>query len=75
MTLAPNLPGLAGHTNTTDLTPELGVLLGGRWVAGSRGTFVVDDPATGPHLAEVADGGIVDARAAVDAATEAAATW
>jgi succinate-semialdehyde dehydrogenase/glutarate-semialdehyde dehydrogenase len=50
-----------------------GLWIGGRWIAG-RGIPVVD-PATGETLAEVADAGLAEAAAAVDAAAQAAAGW
>lgn len=50
--------------------------IGGKWVAASDGgRFDVVDPATTETIAEVADGTVEDAIAAVDAAAEAAAGW
>lgn len=61
-------PDLAGVP--TDL------FVGGTWVpAGSGDRFDVLDPATGEVLASVADGGVADAMAAVDAAAAAADGW
>lgn len=58
----------------SDLRTDL--YIGGRWVpAAEGGRFDVLDPATGDVIAQVADGGVDDARAAVDAADGAAATW
>jgi succinate-semialdehyde dehydrogenase / glutarate-semialdehyde dehydrogenase len=52
------------------------LFLGGKWVpAGSGERFDVLDPATGETIATVADGGVDDAIAAVDAAEAAAAGW
>jgi succinate-semialdehyde dehydrogenase/glutarate-semialdehyde dehydrogenase len=52
------------------------LFVGGAWVpAGSGDRFDVLDPATGAVLASVADGGVEDAMAAVDAADAAAAGW
>ena len=54
--------------------PQL--LVGGRWRDASDGrTFVVDDPATGERIAEVADGSVEDGLAAVTAAHDALAGW
>ena len=52
------------------------LLIGGRWVDGSgRGTFPVEDPATGETLTEVADATPDDALAALTAAHERQAEW
>ncbi|MDF9877270.1 NAD-dependent succinate-semialdehyde dehydrogenase [Cellulosimicrobium cellulans] len=52
------------------------LLVGGAWrAAGSGRRFDVADPSTGVVLASVADADVTDARAAVDAAEEAAAGW
>ena len=42
------------------------LLIGGRWVDGSEGTFDVLDPATGEPIAAVARAGVPDMTAAVD---------
>jgi succinate-semialdehyde dehydrogenase/glutarate-semialdehyde dehydrogenase len=48
----------------------------GRWVAAQSGKrFAVTDPATGERIAEVADSGPQDARAATDAAARALPQW
>ncbi|EIN01334.1 succinate-semialdehyde dehydrogenase [Paraburkholderia hospita] len=48
----------------------------GRWVAAASGKrFTVTDPATGEQIAEVADSGPADARAATDAAAWAFPAW
>ncbi|MDO5535126.1 MAG: NAD-dependent succinate-semialdehyde dehydrogenase, partial [Propionibacteriaceae bacterium] len=62
------------------MSPELtelptGLLIGGRWRPGGRGTFAVDNPATGQPIAQVADADVADGRAALDAATDAARGW
>jgi succinate-semialdehyde dehydrogenase/glutarate-semialdehyde dehydrogenase len=58
----------------TDVPTDL--FLGGKWVpAVAGGRFDVVDPATGATIASVADGGVDDALAAVDAAESAAAGW
>lgn len=75
MTLASDRPALAGHPYLTGLDPYRGILLGGHWVEGLRGTFAVEDPATGHDLARVADGGATQAREAVDSAVEAGGAW
>jgi len=52
------------------------LFIAGKWapaVSGAR--FDVVDPATGSTIASVADGGLEDAAAAVDAASSAAAQW
>jgi succinate-semialdehyde dehydrogenase / glutarate-semialdehyde dehydrogenase len=55
---------------------ETELFIGGKWVpAGSGERFEVLDPATGDTLARVADGGVEDAIAAVNAAEQAAAGW
>jgi succinate-semialdehyde dehydrogenase / glutarate-semialdehyde dehydrogenase len=63
------IPGLPGDV-PTDL------YIGGKWLAAGDGTrFDVHDPATGEVIATVANGGVQDALAAVDAAAAAAAEW
>jgi succinate-semialdehyde dehydrogenase/glutarate-semialdehyde dehydrogenase len=55
---------------------ETELFVGGKWVPASSGArFDVLDPATGDVIASVADGGVEDAMAAVDAASEASAAW
>jgi succinate-semialdehyde dehydrogenase/glutarate-semialdehyde dehydrogenase len=50
--------------------------IGGRWLgAANGGTLPVEDPATTEVVAEVANGQVADARAALDAAVEAAPAW
>jgi succinate-semialdehyde dehydrogenase/glutarate-semialdehyde dehydrogenase len=50
--------------------------IGGQWrAAAGGGRFPVADPATGKLIAEVADSGLADARAAVDAAAAALGAW
>src|SRR5437763_262157 len=49
--------------------------IGGEWRDGSKGSVAVEDPATGESLCEVADASPEDAKAALDAAVEAAAEW
>ncbi|HWF54756.1 MAG TPA: NAD-dependent succinate-semialdehyde dehydrogenase, partial [Solirubrobacteraceae bacterium] len=57
-----------------DETPK-GLLIGGEWREGSKGTLAVEDPSTGASLCEVADASTDDARAALDAAVAAAGEW
>ncbi|MGF6696111.1 succinate-semialdehyde dehydrogenase/glutarate-semialdehyde dehydrogenase [Paraburkholderia sp. MM5496-R1] len=50
--------------------------INGEWVAAASGRrFAVTDPATGKLIAEVADSGPSDARAATDAAAKALPAW
>lgn len=49
-------------------------LINGHWVAG-RSRFAVTDPATGAHLADVANLGAADADAAIAAANAAWPVW
>jgi succinate-semialdehyde dehydrogenase/glutarate-semialdehyde dehydrogenase len=56
------------------VTTEL--FIGGEWRAAREGsTLSVEDPATGESLTEVADAGVDDARAALDAAVAAQDDW
>ena len=50
-----------------------GLWIGGRWLPGHG--IPVTDPSTGQTLAEVADAGLAEALAAIDAAEAAAAGW
>jgi succinate-semialdehyde dehydrogenase/glutarate-semialdehyde dehydrogenase len=67
--------------NAQDVARSLGrgphaLLIDGTWRGAARGgTFVVDDPATGERLADVADGDAADTAAAIDAAVAAFAGW
>jgi len=49
--------------------------IGGEWRDGDEGTIAVEDPATGETIAEIADASVDDAKAALDAAVDAAAEW
>src|SRR6201996_6370549 len=49
--------------------------IGGEWRDGSKGTFSVEDPATGESLVDVADASEDDAKAALDAAAAAGPEW
>jgi succinate-semialdehyde dehydrogenase/glutarate-semialdehyde dehydrogenase len=52
------------------------LFIGGRWRDATGGaTFVVEDPSTGEHLADVADASVEDGTAALDAAVDAQADW
>lgn len=67
----------------TDLTSLLtdpallrtGAFLAGEWTAGARGTFEVDDPATGEVIAHVADCDRADVARAIDVAAIAQKEW
>src|SRR5205807_6228866 len=64
---------------TTTATNEQQVLdqvpkqlyIAGQWRDGSKGTLVVEDPATAEPLCEVADASAEDAKAALEAAIDA----
>jgi succinate-semialdehyde dehydrogenase/glutarate-semialdehyde dehydrogenase len=49
--------------------------IGGEWRDGSKGTFSVEDPATGESLVDVADASKDDAKEALDAAAAAGPEW
>ena len=49
--------------------------IGGEWRDGSKGTFSVEDPATGESLVDVADASEDDAKTALDAAAAAGPEW
>ena len=51
------------------------LFIGGQWRDGSRGTFAVENPATGQALVEVADAGVDAATAALDAACAVQKSW
>jgi succinate-semialdehyde dehydrogenase / glutarate-semialdehyde dehydrogenase len=52
------------------------LFIGGEWRdAAAGGTFPVEDPATGEALCQVADAGLEDGMAALDAAVAAQAEW
>lgn len=51
------------------------LLLGGEWVDGSGGSFVVNDPSTEAPLATVQRAGVADVRKAIDLAAEAQPKW
>ncbi|MFI7067642.1 NAD-dependent succinate-semialdehyde dehydrogenase [Kribbella sp. NPDC050124] len=57
-----------------DLDPKHGLWIAGR-ATGAAQTFPVQDPASLATIAEVADGGAIEARAAVAAATAAFPDW
>jgi len=61
-------------TVIAQLDPKHGLHIGGRG-RGAASTFEVHDPATGEVIAEVADAGLEEATAAVDAAAGALAGW
>ncbi|GAA1391758.1 NAD-dependent succinate-semialdehyde dehydrogenase [Luteococcus peritonei] len=51
------------------------LFIGGTWRDGSRGKLPVENPATGELLVEIADAGVDDAVAALDAAAAAQKSW
>jgi succinate-semialdehyde dehydrogenase / glutarate-semialdehyde dehydrogenase len=51
------------------------MFIAGRWTTGAGGQFSVENPADGSTIATVANGDASDAGRAVDAASEAAASW
>ncbi|MEJ7634839.1 NAD-dependent succinate-semialdehyde dehydrogenase [Aeromicrobium sp.] len=56
------------------VNPQL--FIGGQWRAAEGGkTFPVEDPSTGKILVEVADAGVADGKAAIDAAVAAQQEW
>ncbi|MDJ0394519.1 NAD-dependent succinate-semialdehyde dehydrogenase [Rhodococcus sp. G-MC3] len=60
----------------SDITSPTGLFIGGSWREGnSRKKFDVVDPATGDVIAEVSDGDVTDAEAAMAAADGAQASW
>jgi len=65
------------RTRHADILPRhCGLYYGGQWHdALSARTFAVHDPATGAWLANVADGGPADARAAMDCASTGFRVW
>ena len=53
-----------------------GLFIGGRWLSAADGArFGVQDPATGVEVKRIADAGVADGVAALDAACAAAASW
>ncbi len=61
---------------TSVALPPTGLFINGQWRPSQAGaTFPVIDPATETAITEVADAGIVDALAAVDAAAAALPAW
>ena len=69
-------PVLDGRDGRDGLDVPTGLLIAGAWRGGSDGGRIeVRDPASGAVLASVADAGVPDAEAAVDAAAAAAADW
>ncbi len=64
---------MTDHSLPQDVPNQL--FIDGRWVDGSRGTFAVENPATGEVLAEVADASVEDGISALDAAVAAQDSW
>lgn len=66
---------VAAARGVADEVPK-GLFIGGQWrESGSGAVLAVDDPGTGRTIAEVADAGVEDGRAALAAAAEAQASW
>jgi succinate-semialdehyde dehydrogenase/glutarate-semialdehyde dehydrogenase len=64
----------ANEQHVVDSVPRR-LYIGGEWQDGENGTFAVEDPSTGEALTEVANASPDDARAALNAAVEAAPGW
>jgi succinate-semialdehyde dehydrogenase/glutarate-semialdehyde dehydrogenase len=64
----------AAESELVKSTPT-GMFVRGEWLPASRGTFAVEDPATGDVIAEVADAGPAEGLAALEAADAARAEW
>jgi succinate-semialdehyde dehydrogenase / glutarate-semialdehyde dehydrogenase len=65
---------MTAHDLLAELDAKHGILVGGH-ARGAAETFDVHDPATTEVVAEVANGTVADASAAVDAASKAFPTW
>jgi succinate-semialdehyde dehydrogenase/glutarate-semialdehyde dehydrogenase len=65
----------AAETKLLDSVPD-GLFIGGDWAPATSGaTLKVYDPATGEVIKAIADGGVADGAAAMDAAVDAASDW
>jgi succinate-semialdehyde dehydrogenase / glutarate-semialdehyde dehydrogenase len=65
----------ATETTLLESVPD-GLFIGGEWCsAGSGATLNVYDPATGESVKTIANGGVEDGAAAMDAAVDAASAW
>ncbi len=63
------------ETSLLESVPD-GLFIGGRWRPAASGkTLDVQDPSTGQVIKTIADGGVSDGAAALDAAVEAADDW
>jgi succinate-semialdehyde dehydrogenase / glutarate-semialdehyde dehydrogenase len=61
---------------STIVSASYNLLIDGAWQAAENGKiFTVENPATGEVIAEVADGGALETRAAIDAAVKAQGAW
>jgi succinate-semialdehyde dehydrogenase/glutarate-semialdehyde dehydrogenase len=68
-------PGGRSEESVLDEVPRE-LLIAGKWVpAGAGGTFAVEDPSSAQTIAEVADAGVDDAMAALEAADTAQPGW
>ena len=65
----------ATETTLLESVPD-GLFIGGEWRSAASGaTLNVSDPATGEVIKTIANGGVEDGAAAMDAAVDAAAAW
>ena len=65
----------ATETTLLESVPD-GLFIGGEWRSAASGaTLNVYDPATGDSIKTIANGGVEDGAAAMDAAVDAAAAW
>lgn len=60
--------------NSTYALLKTQLFIDGQWLSSER-TFAVSNPATGATIAEVADAGVPETQAAIDAAERALPTW
>ncbi|MGH3423729.1 MAG: NAD-dependent succinate-semialdehyde dehydrogenase [Nocardioidaceae bacterium] len=67
---------LQGHESTVVENVGKGLFIGGEWRDAEGGrTLGVEDPSTGQVIAQVADAGVADGTAALDAAVAAQGEW
>ena len=65
----------ATETTLLESVPD-GLFIGGEWRSAASGaTLKVYDPATGESIKTIANGGVEDGAAAMDAAVDAAPAW
>lgn len=73
-----NIATRSAAPDTTGLDLEAfskGLFIGGKWVEGQGSRIAVVDPSTEAVIAHIANAGLADAAAAVDAAAKAAPGW